>query len=102
MSSTLTQDQLNRHERTLRRRGFSKIKGLGIVVDILPNVKLENWKQLTWNSVYSWAHKEKNKSDWAIKLTDYFRVLEHNMVEKEYLKDGSIGVVTVVTVKLTL
>ena len=50
VSSTLTQDQLNRHEKTLRRRGFDKIRGIGIVVDILPNVKLENWKQLT-NSV---------------------------------------------------
>ena len=48
VSSTLTQDQLNRHEKTLRRRGFDKIKGIGIVVDILPNVKLENWKQLTY------------------------------------------------------
>ena len=62
VSSTLTIDQLNRHEKTLRRRGFDKIKGIGIVIDLLPNVKLENWKQLTWNSVYSWAHKETKKS----------------------------------------
>ena len=58
VSSTLTQDQLNRHEKTLKRRGFDKIKGIGIVVDLLPNVKLENWKQLTWNSVYSWRIKK--------------------------------------------
>ena len=90
VSSTLTQDQLNRHEKTLRRRGFDKIKGIGIVVDILPNVKLENWKQLTWNSVYSWAHKETKNSEWAKKLVDYFNVLENNMVEDEYLTEGSI------------
>ncbi|MDA9707981.1 PD-(D/E)XK nuclease family protein [Alphaproteobacteria bacterium] len=90
VSSRLNRDQLIRHERTVKRRGFEVILGIGIVVDIVPHVKLNNWKQITWNEVYSWAHKEKNKSDWAIKLTDYFRVLEHNMVEKEYLKDGSI------------
>ena len=90
VSSTLTQDQLNRHEKTLRRRGFDKIKGIGIVVDLLPNVKLENWKQLTWNSVYSWAHKETENSEWAKKLVDYFNVLENNMVEDEYLTEGSI------------
>ena len=90
VSSTLTQDQLNRHEKTLRRRGFHKIKGLGIVVDLLPHVKLENWKQLTWNSVYSWAYKETKKSEWAKKLVDYFNVLENNMVEDEYLREGSI------------
>ncbi len=90
VSSTLTQDQLNRHEKTLKRRGFDKIKGIGIVVDLLPNVKLENWKQLTWNSVYSWAHKETKNSEWAKKLVDYFNVLENNMVEDEYLTEGSI------------
>ena len=90
VSSTLTRDQLMRHERTLRRRGFNNIRGIGIVVDLLPNVRLDNWKQLTWNQVYSWAYKETNKSEWARKLIDYFNVLENNMVEEEYLKEGSI------------
>lgn len=90
VSSKLTKDQLNRHERTVRRRGFELIKGLAIVVDLMPNVILDNWEQITWNQVYSWAYKEKNKSDWAKKLVDYFRVLENNMVEDEYLKEGSI------------
>ena len=90
VSSTLTRDQLMRHERTLRRRGFDNIRGIGIVVDLLPNVRLDNWDQLTWNQVYSWAYKETNKSEWARKLIEYFNVLENNMVEEEYLKEGSI------------
>ncbi len=90
VSSKLTKDQLMRHERTLSKRGFEFIKGIGLVVDIVPKVKLDNWKQITWNEIYSWAYKQKVKSDWAVKLTDYFRVLEYNMVEKEYLKEGSI------------
>ena len=90
VSSTLTKDQLMRHEKTVRRRGFNNIKGIGIVVDLLPNVRLDNWKQITWNQVYSWAHKEIKKSEWARKLIDYFNVLENNMVENEYLREGSI------------
>ena len=90
VSSTLTRDQLMRHERTVRRRGFNNIRGIGIVVDLLPKVRLDNWKQLTWNQVYSWAYKETNKSEWARKLIEYFNVLENNMVERKYLKEGSI------------
>ena len=45
VSSTLTKDQLVRHEKTVRRRGFNNIRGIGIVVDLLPNVRLDNWKQ---------------------------------------------------------
>ena len=90
VSSTLTRDQLLRHERTVRRRGFTNIRGLGIVVDLLPNVRLDNWDQLTWNQVYSWAYKETNKSEWARKLIEYFNVAENKMVEEEYLKEGSI------------
>ena len=90
VSSTLTSDQLRRHENTIRRRGFEQIRGIGIVVDIVPKVKLDNWIQITWNDVYSWSYKERNKSEWAKKLLDYFNVLENNMVEDEYLKEGSI------------
>ena len=88
VSSTLTRDQLMRHERTVRRRGFNNIRGIGIVVDLLPKVRLDNWKQLTWNQVYSWAYKETNKSEWARKLIDYFNVWENKyMVGK---LEGSI------------
>ncbi|SVB55158.1 uncharacterized protein METZ01_LOCUS208012, partial [marine metagenome] len=88
VSSTLTGDQLMRHERTVRRRGFNNIRGIGIVVDLLPKVRLDNWEQLTWKQVYSWAYKETNKSKWARKLIDYFNVLENKyMVGK---LEGSI------------
>ena len=75
-----------RHEKTIRQRGFNNIKGIGIVVDLLPNVRLDNWKQITWNQIYSWAYREIKRSEWARKLIDYFNVLENNMVESEYLK----------------
>lgn len=90
VSSKLTKDQLIRHETTIQRRGFDEIKGIAIVVDLMPNIQLNSWKQLTWNQIYSWAYFESSKSNWAKKLLDYFKVLENNMVEDEYLKEGSI------------
>ena len=90
ISSKLERDQLIRHQRTVARRGFDEIKLLGIVVDLMPNVRLDNLKQITWNEIYNWAYKERKRSDWAKKLIDYFNVAENKMVEEEYLKDGSI------------
>ena len=90
ISSKLERDQLIRHQRTVARRGFDEIKLIGIVVDLMPNVRLDNLKQITWNEIYNWAYKERKRSDWAKKLIDYFNVAENKMVEEEYLKDGSI------------
>ena len=90
VSSSLTKDQLVRHQKTIERRGFGDIRGLGIVVDLSPNVRLDNWNQITWNQIYSWAYKETSKSKWARILIDYFNVLESKMVEEEYLKEGSL------------
>ena len=56
----------------------------------MPNVRLDNLKQITWNEIYNWAYKERKRSDWAKKLIDYFNVAENKMVEEDYLKDGSI------------
>tara|TARA_B100001540_G_C15724768_1_gene604776 strand:- start:25 stop:1275 length:1251 start_codon:yes stop_codon:yes gene_type:complete len=90
VSSTLTKDQLIRHEKTVRRRGFNNVRGIGIVVDLLPNIRLDNWKQLTWNQIYNWVYNETENSKWAKKLLDYFNIAENKMVENEYLTEGSI------------
>ena len=34
--------------------------------------------------------KKEINQKWAKKLLDYFNVLENNMVEDEYLKEGSV------------
>ena len=90
ISSRLARDQLIRHERTVGRRGFNDIRIIGIVVDLMPNVRLDKLKQITWNEVYNWTYKETNKSEWAKKLIEYFNVAENKMVEDEYLTEGSI------------
>ncbi len=90
ISSRLARDQLIRHERTVSRRGFNDIRIIGVVVDLMPNVRLDKLKQITWNEVYNWTYKETKKSEWAKKLIEYFNVAENKMVEDEYLTEGSI------------
>ncbi len=88
-SSSLTRDQLLRHENTIKRRGFDKIKGISITVESISKINVENWNHLTWTQIYNWAYSETKRSIWSKKLLDYFNVWESKMVEKEYLK-GSI------------
>ena len=86
----LTEDQLIRHERTVKRKGFDNTFGLTITKDPISNINLKNWIHITWKEVYNWAHEEKSKSNWSLKLLDYFNVAENKMVEDEYLTEGSI------------
>ena len=86
----LTEDQLIRHERTVKRKGFDNTFGLTITKDPISNINLKNWIHITWKEVYNWAHEEKSKSNWSLKLLDYLNVAENKMVEDEYLTEGSI------------
>ena len=90
INDTLTEDQLNRHERTVKRKGFDNTFGLTITKDNISNINLKNWIHITWKQVYGWAYEEKSKSNWSNKLLDYLNVAENKMVEDEYLTEGSI------------
>ena len=86
----LTEDQLIRHERTVKRKGFDQTFGLTITKDSISNINLKNWIHITWKEIYNWAYVEKSKSNWSNKLLDYLNVAENKMVEDEYLTEGSI------------
>ena len=70
----LTEDQLIRHERTVKRKGFNNTFGLTITKDPILNFNLKNWIHITWKEVYNWAYEEKSISNWSLKLLDYFRI----------------------------
>ena len=86
----LTEDQLIRHEKTVKRKGFDHTFGLTITKDPISNINLKNWIHITWKEIYNWAYVEKSKSSWSNKLLDYLNVAENKMVEDEYLTEGSI------------
>ena len=90
ISSSLTRNQLLRHENTIKKKGIDKILGISITVDLIKNINLNNWIHLTWNQIYNWVYNETENSKWAKRLLEYFNVAENKMVEDEYLTEGSI------------
>ena len=90
LNSDLVKDQLIRHEKTIKKRGFNVIRGLAIVIIKVPNVTLNDWQQITWNAIYEWGHLQKSKSEWAKKLIHYFNVVENKMIQDKKLYEGNI------------
>lgn len=87
IQSGLTKDQLHRHSQTIKRCGIDDLYGLTITVDP-PPFALKGWKMATWKDIYTWAGA--SQSPWAKHMVDYFNVAENNMVQNEYLKEGTI------------
>ncbi len=90
VASRLHMDQLERHLRVARRRGFLK-PTLVVLCAISENGSLPaGGIQRTWKDVYQWAVGQQKTSEWAGELTAYMEVLEAKMVSDGYLKDGML------------
>jgi hypothetical protein len=87
INSGLSKDQLQRHYRTIKRCGIEDVYGLAITVK-RPPFSFSGWRMVTWKDIYSWASK--SQSPWAKHMIQYFNVAENNMVQNEYLKEGTI------------
>ncbi len=88
ISAPLTEDQLQRHSRTVTKCGFDKICGLTITTDT-PGFSIQGWEAATWKDVYAWANQQKTSS-WARRMVEYFNVAESKMANAGYLKEGTI------------
>jgi hypothetical protein len=89
VNSALTKNQLQRHQRTVERCGFTSVRGLAITLRE-PGFILEGWRTVTWKDIYSWANGHRSQSQWAGFLVEYFNVAEARMANSEYLKEGTI------------
>ena len=89
IGSTLTKNQLRRHQKTVERCGYDRVFGMAITVHE-PNFELEKWRRLSWRDFYSWGRQHKHRSRWADLLVDYFDVAESRMANDHYLKEGTI------------
>ena len=84
VQAALTQDQLARHERTLRRRGFVDVRR---AVLTKANVNAEGAIGLTWSGLYEWLGKNGTRSEWAERLRSYLRAAEVRLARENYLTD---------------
>jgi hypothetical protein len=91
IESSLTRDQLERHRRVAKKRGFANSHLLALVTEIPQRFDLDDVKILTWSQLYSWLTQE-GGSQWAKRLSTYMEVLERKLVTEEYLKEGTLTV----------
>jgi hypothetical protein len=87
VQAVLTYDQLTRHERTLRRRGFRKIQR---VVLTKVGARAPKAIALTWSALYEWLGTSRARSDWAERLRSYLRAAELRLAMADYLTEGTL------------
>ena len=65
VASGISLDQLQRHARMARRRGFSKFKLLVINIDSKEKKLPRQVFNKTWRDIYEWGIREATGSQWA-------------------------------------
>lgn len=93
IESALTRDQLERHQRTAVRRGFSKVRLLALVVEPPKHSLPIGTVVRKWTELYAFLLGQR-QSPWARRMAQYMEVLERRSVEDEYLKGGTLTVFT--------
>ena len=82
ITDSLTQRQLDDHQRTTEIRGFRKPRFYTITA--LSNAgNFDGWKQITWVSIYTWLRQAQAKHPLARHTADYFEILESRMHSKK-------------------
>lgn len=89
VAAKLKRDQIQRHLRTAQRRGYSKplILALTAKNEALPEMPALTCR--TWASLYTWLGGQMNRL-WPSRLLSYMEILEAQMVEDGYLREGAL------------
>ena len=88
VQAALTDDQLRRHERTLRRRGFERVHRLALTK---AGVRVpRGTSACTWSELYQWLGTRGRRSEWADRLRSYLRAAEARLAHQEYLTEGTL------------
>jgi len=88
--SSLSADQLRRHEGTIRRRGFSDVNLLAITTGgKVPRIA-DGVYHKSWTDVYKWSRQHQAVSPWAGRLAEYLEVAEMRMAASGYLTEGTL------------
>jgi hypothetical protein len=88
VQAALTMDQLSRHERTMRRRGFEHVTLVALTKSharVTRNVVVRCWCDL-----YDWLGRVGTNRPWAERLRAYLRVAEERLAREEYLTEGTL------------
>jgi hypothetical protein len=88
IQAPLTSDQLARHEKTMRRRGFECIACVALTkAGVVPPSGVIG---RAWCGLYEWLAKTGGGREWAERLRAYLRVAELRLAREEYLTEGTL------------
>lgn len=88
VQAALSMDQLSRHERTMRRRGFENVTLVALTKAhsrVSRHIVIRCWCDL-----YDWLGRVGRNSPWADRLRAYLRVAEERLAREEYLTEGTL------------
>lgn len=88
VEAVLTENQLRRHQRTLRRRGFEQVRCLALTKEgvRVPRDTIGR----TWPGLYEWLGRTGGRREWPERLRSYLRAAEVRWAHEEYLTEGTL------------
>jgi hypothetical protein len=90
VQAKLNFNQLERHYRTARKRGFSNVTVLAIDVE-KPDKKLASYVVFrSWREIYSWLSQQSANSEWALRTLRYMEVAERKWPAEGYMREGTL------------
>ncbi len=90
VAASPSDDQIERHLRTARRRGFERPSLLWLTVTPVGRQLAQGVVNRTWADLYEWLVRRQKWSDWARRAAEYFEVAEVQADMKEHLKKGTL------------
>ena len=90
IAASLSSGQLGRHLATATRRGFTNTTLLALTArDEIPRVKGPVIAR-KWTELYAWLLREGARARWAGRCSSYMEVLEADLIEQGYLREGAM------------
>jgi hypothetical protein len=90
VQAKLNINQLERHYRTAKKRGFGNVAVLAIDVE-KPAKKLPGYVTFrSWKEIYSWLSQQSANSEWALRTLRYMEVAERKWPAEGYLREGTL------------
>lgn len=87
VQAALSADQIRRHERTLRRRGYDHIERIVLTKS---GAAVRGAIARTWSGLYESVGTKGRANGWPERLRAYLRAAEVRLAREEYLTEGTL------------
>jgi hypothetical protein len=94
ITAVLRGEQVSRHMRIARKRGFRNILPVVISIEKCVDQLPEQAILLRWSQIYSWLISHSQANSWSEIAARYFETLEARMIESGQLERGTLTTFT--------